>query len=135
MTTVLNNRVRAGGFLQSEANYARARDKVTIEGGTGGAGYVYAGTVLGMIARTGKYVPSPATGSDGSQTAVAVLWDDADATLGDVVAGAITRAAEVRADELSYDPSVSSPADQQAKWAQLAAVGILVRTRDDAQVM
>jgi len=130
----LTNRIRAGGFIQSEANYARSRDKVTIEGGSGGAGYVYAGTVLGQITSTGKYVPSPHTGSDGSQTAVAILFEDTDATEGDVVAGVVARDAEVRADSLTYDASVTTLGEQQAKWAQLEAVGIIVRIEGGVQV-
>jgi hypothetical protein len=107
-TTVLTNRVRAGGFIQSEANAYRSCDKVTIEGGSGGTGVVYAGTVLGKITSSGKYIPSAASGSDGSQTAVAILYDDVDATLGDVIGAVIARDAEVRADELCYDSSVTT---------------------------
>jgi hypothetical protein len=127
--TALQNRIRPGGFIQSEGDFARARDRVTILGGTGGAGKLFAGTVLGMITASGKYVASPNTGSDGSQTAVAILFGDVDATVADVAGVAvIARAAEVRAEDLTYDASVTTLLEQQAKWAQLAAVGILVRT-------
>lgn len=130
---VMTNRIRAGGFMQSEANYARARDKVTLEGGTGGAGILYAGTVLGKVTASGKYMPSPASGSDGSQTAVAILWDDADATNGDLEVAVIARDAEVRAADLSYDSSVDTDNEKAAKWTQLAAVGIIVRVANDEQ--
>lgn len=133
--TVLQNRIRAGGFIQSEANFARSRDKVTIEGSSGGAGLVLAGTVLGQITSSGKYVPSANAGSDGSQTAVAILFDDVDATNGDIVAGVVARDAEVRADSLTYDPSVTTLLQQQTKWAQLAAVGIIVRIEGGVQVI
>jgi hypothetical protein len=76
--TSLTNRIRAGGFVQSEANFYRSRDHVTIEGGTGGAGKVNAGTVLGQITSTKKFIPWAHAASDGSQTAVAILWDDVD---------------------------------------------------------
>ena len=127
--TALTNRVRAGGFIQSEANWARSRDKVTIEGGSGGAGKLYAGAVLGKLTAGGKYVLSPKTGADGSQTAVAILFDDVDATAGDVVATVVAREAEVRAEDIYYDASVVTLADQQAKWAQLAASGVLILVR------
>ena len=127
--TALTNRVRAGGFIQSEANWARSRDKVTIEGGSGGAGKLYAGAVLGKLTSGGKYVLSPKTGADGSQTAVAILFDDVDATAGDVVATVVAREAEVRAEELNYDATVTSLSDQQGKWAQLAASGVLIIVR------
>lgn len=129
--TVLSNRIRAGGFIQSEANYARSRDMITIEGGTGGAGQLYAGTVLGKVTATGNYLPSPASGGDGSQTAVAILWDDVDATAGDVLAAAVTRDAEVRAADLRFDSSVDTDNEKAAKYTELAAVGIIVRTSTD----
>jgi len=131
--TVLTNRIRAGGFIQSEANYARARESVTIAGGTGGAGVLYAGTVLGKLTSGGKYVASPATGSDGSQTAVAVLFDDVDATADDVVAGVLARDSEVRAADLTYDSSVDDDSKKSAKHTQLLAVGIVVRTSTDTE--
>lgn len=131
--TVLQNRIRAGGFIQSESNYARSRDMVTIDGGTGGAGQLYAGTVLGKITASGKYVPSPATGGDGSQTAIAILWDDCDATAGDVVAGVVSRDCEVRAADLRFDASVNTDPEKETKYTELAAVGIIVRTSTDVQ--
>ena len=133
--TALTNRIRAGGFIQSESAYARSRDQVVIEGGTAsGVNKLYAGTVLGMITSSGKYIPSAHSGSDGSQTAVAILFDDVDATDGDVVAAVISRDAEVRAADLAYDASVGTNGTYQAaKWAQLAAVGIIVRQDSDTQ--
>jgi hypothetical protein len=41
------------------------------------------GTVLGKITASGKYVAVDSTKSDGSQTPVAVLSEDTDATAGD----------------------------------------------------
>lgn len=131
MSTPLQNRTRGGGFVASEANFYRSRDKVTIAGGTGGAGLVLAGTVLGKLTSGGKYVPSPASGADGSQTAIAILWDDADATAGDVVAAVISRDAEVRAADLTYEATVDTDNEKDAKHTQLAAVGIIVRVADD----
>ena len=130
------NRIREGGFMQSEANFARSRDKVTLEGGgSSGTDIYYAGSVLGQITASGKYKLSANTGSDGSQVAVAILWDDyVDTTDGDVVVGVCARDAEVRADSLTYDSSVTTLAEQEAKWAQLAAVGIIVRIEGGVQV-
>jgi Bacteriophage lambda head decoration protein D len=73
---------------------------VTIEGGTGGAGILYPGTMLGQITASLKCVASPNTGSDGSQNATAIIWDYCDATAGDVEAAVVARSAEVRADDL-----------------------------------
>jgi head decoration protein D len=134
MKMTLTNVTRAGGFLQSEANFARSRDRVTIEGGSPGAGKLAAGTVLGKISASGKYVASPDTGGDGSQTAVAILWDAVDATDADVIATVIARDAEVRGEDLSYDSSVGTdPTKIATKSTQLALQNIIVRTQGGVQ--
>ena len=131
MSTTMQQRTRAGGFIQSEANWSRSRDRVTIEGGSGGAGKLVAGTVLGKITASGKYVPSPHSASDGSQTAIAILFDDVDATLDDVVATVIARATEVRAADLIYDPSVDNDDKKALKLAQLDGSGIVTHPNFD----
>jgi len=50
-----------------------------------------AGALLGKITASGKYVLSASAASDGSQTPVAILVHDADATAGDVASLAYTR--------------------------------------------
>lgn len=125
--TTLTNHLRAGAFIVSEGNGNISRDVVTIAGGTGGAGALLAGTVLGKLTSGGAYVPSPASGADGSQTAIAILFDDVDATDSDVLATVITRDAEVRASDLLYEATVDTDNEKAAKATQLAAVGIIVR--------
>ena len=127
--TTLSDHLRAGAFIVSEANGARSRDTVTILGGTGGAGSLLAGTVLGKLTSGGKYVPSPATGSDGSETAIAVLFDDVDATDADVTGVVVINGdAEVRKSDLLYDASVDDDTKKNTKATELAAVGIKVRS-------
>lgn len=46
-------------------------------------------------------------------------------------AGVIAREAEVFAGALTFDPSVADAAAVQTKWAQLAAVDIVVCEEDD----
>lgn len=124
----LTNIQRPGGMLQSEANFSRSLEKIVVEGGTGGAGTCLAGTVMGKVTATGRYMPSPATGTDGSQIACAVLWEAIETGYDFAIEiSAIVRDAEVRASDLNYDASVSSADLQQVKWAQLASVGIIVR--------
>jgi hypothetical protein len=126
--TVFTNRIRAGGFIQSESNGDRSRDRVDVAGGSGGGTVWYAGTVLGKITSSGQYTASPASGADGSETAVAILWDDVDVTDGDALQVAvIARDCEVRADDLSFHASVDTDNEKAAKYAQLAEVGIIVR--------
>jgi hypothetical protein len=126
MTTVTEGR-HAAEFVLSEAEGTRSRDKVTLEGGFTDAQKLKPGTVLGKITSGGKYVASPASGSDGSQTAVAVLLDWADIVDGDVEAAVISRDAEVNGDCLEYESTVDTDNEKAAKATQLAAVGIIVR--------
>lgn len=122
--TVFNENRYAGEFLLSEANGNRSRDVVTV---ASGAGVIAPGTVLGKLTTGGKYVPSPATGSDGSQTAVAVAFYGCDATSADQKIAIVARDAEVNSNILSYASSVDDAAKKAAKATQLAAVGIIVR--------
>ena len=126
--SVLTNHLRAGNFIQSEAPGRFSRDQVTIHGGFTGAAKLLAGTVLGKITASGKYTISPHSGSDGSQTGVAVLFDDCDPTAGDVLATAITREAEVDGNALIYDSTVTAGAFTTTKNTELAGVGIIVRS-------
>jgi hypothetical protein len=122
--TYLQNRTRAWGFIQSEANPFRSRDRVVIKGGTGN---LPVATILGKIAATGKYVPANKNATDGSQVAIAILGDDIDATGDDVIAAVIARNAEVRAGDLVYDPSIVTRDDKFIVWAALSSKDIIVR--------
>jgi len=113
-----------GEFLLSEANFHRSRDNIVI---ASGAGILAPGTVLAKVTASGKYVPSAATGADGTQTAVAVLWSAVDATSADVTVAAITRDAEVKGVALTYGSTVNDDTKKAAARAQLAAVGIISR--------
>ena len=114
----------AGEFIISEGNGNISRDAITI---VSGSGVVKAGTVIAKITASGKYKPSTATGSDGGQTAIAVLFDTVDATSADIAGVAISRNAEVNGNILSYDSTVDDSTKKAAKSVQLAAVGIIVR--------
>jgi hypothetical protein len=62
------------------------REVVTIASGT-----LEPGTVLGRITASGNYGAHNPSASDGTETAVAVLWGKADATAGAVPAVAVVR--------------------------------------------
>lgn len=124
MSTVFTEGRHAAEFLMSEQGITFSRDNITI---VSGAGKLAAGTVLGKITASGKYTASPATGADGSQTAVAVLLYPVDATSADVKTVAITRSAEVNGNLIAYAASVDDNTKKAAKATQLAAVGIIVR--------
>jgi Bacteriophage lambda head decoration protein D len=116
---------RALSFVLTELDRTLSRDVVTI---ASGQGKLQAGTVLGKLTSGGKYVKSPATGSDGSQTAIAVLAYPVDATSADVTdAVVVANDAEVKNLMLIYDSTVDDNTKKAAKQTQLRAVGIKAR--------
>lgn len=121
---VMTETRHAGEFVLSEGNGNISRDNIVI---VSGAGVVRAGTVLGKITASGKYTPSPHTGADGSQTAVAINLYEVDATSADAAVSAIMRDAEVNANILAYAASVDDNTKKATKATQLAAVNIIVR--------
>lgn len=123
--TLLQEGRHAGEQILSEANFHRSRDNILI---AAGSGVVKAGTVLGKVTATGFYVPSPDTGADGSETAVAMNIHEVDATgASEVAVSAITREAELIGPSLEYEATVNDDAKKATKATQLAAVGIIVR--------
>ena len=98
--------------------------KVTI---VSGAGVLRPGAVLGALTTGGKFQLSPATGSDGSQVASAVLLGDVDATSADVAATVIDFGAELKGVALNYHASVDDATKRAAKATQLLAKSIKVR--------
>jgi Bacteriophage lambda head decoration protein D len=121
--TTLTEKLHAGGFLISEADGKLSRDNVTLVSGQN----LVAGTVLGKISASGKYAAYDDQASDGTQTAVAILYEASDASGGDLVVCAITRSAEVNGNELTWP--TGSPADITAGVADLAGTPqIIVRS-------
>lgn len=123
MPAILNESAYPSDWLKSEADAYYSRDTIIV---ASGAGKVLSGTPLGKLA-SGKYVPAAASGSDGSQTAVAVLFEDVDATSADAKGVAISRYATVSHAGLVYPPTINDAPKRAALNGQLAAVGILVR--------
>jgi hypothetical protein len=136
-----NSLIKTLGFVQSLATQYRSLDYVALDSSLVNTGILPAGLVLGKMTATGYYLPSPSTGSDGSQSAIAVLSDTYDTADFDPtsnnggVVSVVARDAEVRAEDLSYDASVTTLLQQQMKWAQLAACGIIVREIGGVQVV
>lgn len=124
MSTVFTEGRHPGEFLLTEGNGQISREVGII---VSGSGVIAPGTVLGRITASGKLAPSPATGSDGSESAVAVALYGCDATSADQKVAIIARSAEVKADALVFASSVNDAAKRTAKATQLAAAGIIVR--------
>ncbi|MFN3993964.1 MAG: head decoration protein [Tabrizicola flagellatus] len=121
---VLTEPPSMGDVLKYEVNSNYTREVVTLLIGTN----YPSGAVLGRITASGKYTLSPATGADGSQTAVAVLLYPVNATLADAVGIVVTRGpAIVSRAALAYEATVNDAAKIAAKITQLAAVGIIAR--------
>lgn len=75
---------------------------------------------------TGKYKEYNPANTDGSQVPAGILWDDTDATAGDVKQAAVVRDCEVNAGELTWFTSASG-GQITAGIAGLTAIGIIAR--------
>ena len=109
-------------FLLSEANGERSREVVII---TGSAAFG-AGTVLGKITASGKYTAHDEDATNGTQTAIAVLGYDVDATAADADGVVFVRDCEV-SDELLVMPTGIAAQDRADAITSLATVGIIAR--------
>ena len=121
---VLTQPPSMGDVLKYEVNPNYTREVITLL-----QGMPYpVGSVLGRITASGKYTLSTATGSDGGETASAVLLYAVDATLADATGIVVVRGpAIVSRAGLAYDASVDDSTKITAKLTQLAAAGIIAR--------
>ena len=122
--TVLTQPPSMGDVLKYELNPNFTRETITL---LAGAAYPV-GAVLGRITASGKYKLATSGGTDGAQTAAAVLLYAIDATGADATGISITRGpAIVSKAALVFDATVDDPAKTAAKHAQLTALGIIAR--------
>ena len=120
--TTLTEGTHPGGFLVWEAHCDYTRETIIVASGT-----LTPGTVLGKITASGKYAAHDSNATDGTETAVAVLWGKADASAGDAPAVAVVRGpAIVNRFDLVFAGTPSDPEIAAAHTALLGA-GILVR--------
>lgn len=122
--SVLTQPSTMGDMLKYELNPNYTRETVTLL-----AGSAYpVGAVLGRITASGKYKFATSGGTDGAQTAAAVLLYAVDATLADAVGIVVARGpAIVSRAALTYDGSVDDAAKITTKLGQLATLGIIPR--------
>jgi len=115
--SIVNEGRHTGEHLLSEASGTRSREKVTV---TLSGAALKAGTVLGKITASGKYVPYNETGTDdGHRVAAAILYDNLPAATGDVKAVVHLRDCEVNG-------ACLTGIDANGK-ADLLASGVIVR--------
>jgi len=122
--TVLTQPPSMGDVLKYEVNPNYTRDTITLL-----SGMAYpVGSVLGRITLSGKYGLASDGGTDGAQTAAAVLLYPVDATLADAIGVVVTRGpAIVSRAGLAYDATVNDAAKITTKITELAALGIIAR--------
>lgn len=122
--TVLTQPPSMGDILKYEVNPNYTREEVTLL-----QGMPYpVGSVLGRITASGKYKLATSGGSDGAQTATAVLLYAVDATLADATGIVLARGpAIVSRAALAYDATVDDTGKITTKIGQLAAAGIIAR--------
>lgn len=125
-TTVLNDAIRPGAYIVSEANASRSREVVVIAGGV--AADYNPGTVLGQITASKKFTILTPGATDGSQNAAAIYYGFGDALAnGDLRAAAHVRDMEANGLFLTWPAGITAP-QLSAAMAALTALGILVRT-------
>ena len=122
--TVLRQPATTGDMLKYELNPNFTRETITLL-----AGAVYpVGAVLGKITASGKYKLATSGGTDGAQTAAAVLLYAVDAAEADATAIILARGpAIVSKAALVFDATVDDGAKIAAKHGQLTALGIIPR--------
>jgi hypothetical protein len=119
----LTEGTRNASFLVSEANgMYRSREKVTVTVPSGG---LAAGTVLGKITASGKYVRHDSDLETGGETEAGILYETLTET-GDTEVTIIARDAEVVGAHLTYEDGADAAAITASNTA-LASLGIIVR--------
>ena len=122
--TVLHQPATMGNVLKYEVNPNYTRETVTLLEGTA----YPVGAVLGRITASGKYKLATSGGSDGAQTASAVLLYAVDAIGADGIGVVVARGpAIVSRAALVFDATVDDGAKIATKHGQLAAQGIIPR--------
>lgn len=120
--TVFNEGRHAAEFLVSEANGHRSRETVTIASGEDLA----AGAVLGQVSADSTYKLYDPGNADGSETAVAVLYDAVDASGGEEPGVIVARDAEVDAAALTWFGGADA-GQIETGTSELADEGIVAR--------
>lgn len=121
MTTLTEGR-HPGEFLLSEAKGTRSRETGTLISGQN----LQAGTVLGQITASSKLTQYNKDAANGSQAVFGVLFDNVDASAGDVTGVVyIARDAEVKKGALQW----INAGNETAGTPGLKSLGIIVRNK------
>lgn len=96
--SITTEKRHAGFFIISEGPVTLSREPIIV---ASGEGVLPAGQALGKLTSGGKYVAYDNAASDGSQTCVAVLYGEVDATSADAEGVGLDCMAEVDGDVLT----------------------------------
>ena len=122
--TVLTQPPSMGDVLKYELNPNFTRETITLLAGTA----YPVGAVLGRTTASGKYKLATSGGTDGAQTAAAVLLYAVDATAADASGLVVMRGpAIISKAALVFDATVDDAAKTTTKHGQLTALGIVPR--------
>ena len=120
--TTLTETTHEGEYILSEANGERSRGAIVVV--TSAA--LVAGTVLGKVTASGKYIQHDAGAATGEENAVAILYGSVDASAADADGAATERDSEVDDGLLTWPVGISA-GDKTDAITSLAAQGIIVR--------
>ena len=110
--------------VKDEGKNRFSRDDDTL---ASGSGKVICGAVLGRVTATGKFRPLAPAASDGTQTAAAIILQNADATSADVTVVNLKRRAQVVLQSLVWPAGINAT-QKAAALASLETLGIVART-------
>lgn len=113
----------ASDVVKDEGKNRFSRDDDTL---ASGSGVVVCGTVLGMVTASGKFKPLAPAATDGTQTASAIILQNADATSADQIVVNLKRRAQIVLQALVW-PAGITPTQQSAALAALEDRGIVAR--------
>ena len=122
MCPILSEGRYTGEFLISELPGTQSRETVTVTGGD-----FKSGTVLGQVTADSKYTEHDPNAADGTENAVAVLYNETDASAADVQAAIIGRGAEVYGAALAWVTGITQPQIDAGIANLLTASTIIVR--------
>lgn len=122
--TIKTEGKHAGGYVVSEANGHRSRETITVKQGE----VLEAGAVISLHSTDNKWREYQNDETDFG--AVGILFDNVDATDGDVEAVAHVRDCEVNYNDLVWS-ATEDTGDRAAAITDLKAVGIIVRGFDE----
>lgn len=121
MPTISNTTKRAGAHIMHEAFPQLSRENITVTGGN-----YKAGTVLGKVTASGKYKQLAPAASDGSQTAVMILFDSVDASAGDKPGVGHDYGVSVKDSDLEWPVGITAP-QKAAAITNLRGLGVKVK--------